>query len=68
MRLLMKTTETYRVDSEEEALAMIQEAKDNQLTSNYTVTKSSYTMKTKKAKGEIIDLYYLTTLEKSFND
>lgn len=68
MRLLMKTTETYRVDSEEEALAMIQEAKDKQLTSNYTVTKSSYTMKTKKAKGEIIDLYYLTTLEKSFND
>lgn len=47
---------------------MIQEAKDNQARSNYTLTKSSYVMKTKKAKGEIIDLFYLVSIDKAFND
>ncbi len=68
MRILTKTTEVYKVDTEEEAVQMIQEAKDNQARSNYTLTKSSYVMKTKKAKGEIIDLFYLVSIDKAFND
>lgn len=68
MRMLMKTTEVYRVDTEEEAMEMIKEAKDKQIANNYTLSKSSYILKTKKAKGEIIDQYYLVSTERSFND
>ena len=68
MRVLMKTVETYRVDTEEEAMRMIEEAKDGQLTQAYTLTKSSYVMKVKKSKGEIIDSYYLVSTERKFND
>ena len=68
MRMLMKTTEVYRVDTEEEAMEMIQEAKDKQIANNYTLSKSSYVLKTKKAKGEIIDQYYIVSTERTFND
>ena len=68
MRILKKTTDVYRVDDEEEALALIEEFKDNQLTNGYTVTKSGYVLKTKKAKGEIIDSWMLCTVERTFND
>ena len=63
-RLMLKQTDVYRVDTEEEAMDMIQEFKDNQ--GAYTLTKSGYVMKTKKAKGEIVDQWYITTLEKSY--
>lgn len=68
MRILKKTTDVYRVDNEEEALALIEEFKDNQLVNNYTVTKSGYVLKTKKSKGEIIDSWMLCTIERTFND
>ena len=45
---------------------MINEFKDNQLREGYTLTKSGYVLKTKKAKGEIIDSYALVTVEKTF--
>lgn len=66
MKLLMKTTDVYRVNDEEEAVQMINEFKDNQLREGYTLTKSGYVLKTKKAKGEIIDSYALVTVEKTF--
>ena len=65
-RQLLKTTDVYRVDTEEEAVEMIQDAKDNQSRGGYTLTKSGYTMKTKKSKGEIIDSWFIVSLEKSF--
>jgi len=65
-RLLTKQTDNYRVDTEEEAVEMIQDAKDNQSRGGYTLTKSGYTMKTKKSKGEIIDSWFIVSLEKSF--
>ena len=68
MKQLLKTTEVYRVDTEEEALAMIEDAKDGQLTNGYTVTKSGYVLKTKKAKGEVVDSWMVTSIEKTFND
>lgn len=68
MRMLMKTTEVYRVDTEEEAMKMIEEAKDGQLEHDYTVSKSGYVLKTKKSKGEIIDSWLITTIERTFND
>ena len=61
MKVLLKTTEVYRVDTEDEAMNMIQDAKDGQLTQDYTVTKSGYVLKTKKSKGEIVDSWTVVT-------
>ena len=68
MKVLLKTTDVYRVDTEDEAMNMIQEAKDGQLAHDYTVTKSGYVLKTKKSKGEIVDSWTVVTIERSFND
>lgn len=66
-KLLMKTTDAWRVDTEEEAMAMIEEAKDKQADGGYTVTKSGYVVKTKKKNGEIIDMWMIVTIERSFD-
>lgn len=65
---LLKKTEIYRVDTEEEAMSMIEDAKDGQMNGGYTLTKSSYVLKTKKSKGEIIDQWFITSTEKTFSD
>lgn len=62
---LIKTTEVYRCDSEQEAKNLIEEAKQNSL---YTVTKSSSEIRTLKQKGEIVDEWRRVTITKSFND
>ena len=67
-RMLQKIMETYKVDSEEEAIKMIETAKDNQIKEGYSLTKSSYVMKTKKSKGEIVELWYVCSIEKTFNE
>ena len=63
---LLKTTDVYRVDTEEEALGMIEDVKEKQEEGGYTLTKSAYVMKTKKSKGEIVDMWFVVTTEKSF--
>ena len=68
MKTLLSTTEKYRVDNEDEAVKMIEKAKDESLTEGYTLTKSSYVIKTKKSKGEIVDSWAVCTLEKTFNE
>lgn len=65
-RQLLKTTDLWLVDTEEEAMGMIEEAKDKQMEEGYLLTKSGYVMKTKKSKGEIVEVTYRVTLEKSF--
>jgi hypothetical protein len=57
----IKDSETYRVDSEEEAMQLIEDMK-----SNFTVTKASYTMKTKKKNGEILELWYECKIDRSY--
>lgn len=54
---LTKETKHWRVDSEDEAVDMITEYKDNATKGGYIVTKSGYKIKTKKSKGDIIDLW-----------
>jgi len=68
MKMLMKTTDVYRVDNEEEAVQMINDFKDRQLTEAFTLTKSGYVLKTKKSKGEIVDSWAIVTVEKTFED
>ncbi len=62
---LIKETKTWRVDSEEEALEMIEDEKKN--ANGYAISKSGYTMKVKKAKGEIVDVAYITSIERNYD-
>lgn len=68
MKILLKTTEVYRADNEEEAVQMINDYKDRQLTEGFTLSKSGYVLKTKKSKGEVIDSWTVVTIEKTFNE
>lgn len=64
-KYLCQTQEIYRVGSEAEAARLIEEAKKD---NKFTLLKSSTEYKTVKAKGEIVDEYWKTTLVKSFTD
>ena len=64
MKYLLNTTEIYRVSSEDEATALIEEAKNEK---GYILTKYSSQYKEKKKKGEVIDFYWLVSLTKEFN-
>ena len=50
---LIEQTEKYVVDSEEEAIKVIQNFKQDAESKGYILGKSGYDYKTKKAKGEI---------------
>lgn len=45
---------------------MINEYKDKAASGGYTITKSGYTIKTKKQKGEIVDMYVLVNITFSY--
>lgn len=62
-RYLIKVTEQYRCDTEAEAEALINEAKENK---QYTVIKTSSEMKTTKAKGEVVDEWRRVLITKEF--
>lgn len=61
---LIEETEKYVVDSEEEAIKLIQNAKENAIKNGYILGASGYTYKTKKAKGEIIGEVWVTSIKK----
>lgn len=65
MKYLTQVVETYRVDNEDLARDMIEEAKND---SSFTLTKYTSQYKEKKAKGEVIDAWFKVTLTKVFND
>ena len=50
---LIKRTEEYVADSEEDAIKLIQNFKDDAEKNGYILGASGYTYKTKKAKGEV---------------
>lgn len=64
-KYLLNVTEVYRVDREQEAIQMIQDAKDS---SEYTLIKQSYTYKERKQKGEVVDAWWRVSLTKHFDD
>ena len=64
-KYLCQVQEIYRVNSEAEAARLIEEAKSD---NRFTLLKSSTEYKTVKAKGEIVDEYWKTTLVKHFTD
>lgn len=64
-RYLIKVDETYRVDSEAEAIELINEARaDNK----FTLAKHSSTQRQTKQKGEIVDEWFRVTLTKVFDE
>ena len=65
MKYLITNTEVYRVETEEEAELLINEAKAD---TKYVLTKYNCEKKERKQKGEVIDSYFKVSLVKSFND
>ena len=61
---LLKQTEEYRTDSEEEAIRVIESYKKDAEEKGYILGASGYTYKTKKAKGEIIDKAWVIKITK----
>lgn len=57
--------EVYRVDTEEEAAALIEEAKNDV---RWTLVKYNRTYKERKKGGEVIDEWFSVNLTKKFND
>ena len=64
-KYLLKTTEEHRADNETEATELINAAKAD---GRYVLAKYSSVKKERKAKGEIIDEYFIVTLVKVFDD
>lgn len=61
MKYLIETTEVYRVDSEDEAKVVVEEAKRKS-----TVVKYNCAYKCKKQKGEIVEEWYKVTITKAW--
>ena len=56
---LIKRTEEYVVDTEEQAIKAIQNFREDAAEHGHTVGASGYTYKTKKSKGDIIGEVYV---------
>ncbi len=65
MKYLTQVTETYRVDSEDQVLEMIDEAKKD---NRFTLVKHTSQYKERKKQGEVIDAWYKVSLTKQFCD
>jgi hypothetical protein len=63
MKYLIETTEVYRVDSEEDAKVVIEEAKRKS-----SVKKYNCVYKEKKQKGEVVDSWYRVTITKAWDN
>lgn len=65
MKYLIKTQEVWRVNSEEEAKALIEEAKNEPYS---VLAKYSSEAKERKSKGQAEDEWYRVTLNKVFQE
>lgn len=68
MKQLKTETLTYKTDSEQEALDIIEECKSKQREDNYTLTKYNTVYKSKKDRktGELVEEYWLATTTKEY--
>lgn len=65
MRLL-KVTEEYRAETEQEVKEMNEQFKEKAKIEGYTLNSFSYVKKEKKSKGDIIDDGYLVKVAKVY--
>lgn len=63
-KYLINTTEVYRVDSENEATDLINEAKHD---TKFELAKYTSVKKELKQKGEVVDEWYQVSFVKKFN-
>ena len=61
---LLKQTDEITVGTEEEANALIENFKEKAKTEGFEIVSYSTTLKEKKAKGEVIDSYYICKIVK----
>lgn len=61
---LIKQTDEITVGTEEEAKALIESFKEKARTEGFEIVSYSTTLKEKKAKGEVIDSYYICKIVK----
>lgn len=66
MKYLNQVTEVYRVDTEPEVQAFIEELKADAIEEGYILKSCAYTLKEKKAKGEVVDSAYQVKVVKDF--
>jgi len=64
---IMKQTDEIRVDTEEEAKALIENFKAQADANGYEIVSYTSTLKEKKSKGEVIDSYYIVKIVKRWN-
>lgn len=64
-KYLISKTEVYRADTENEAVSLIESAKQS---SDYTLTKYSRDYKERKQKGDVVDSWYKVSLTKVYDD
>ena len=65
MEEIVKITEEWRVNDEDEAKALIEKAKTN--ATDYDLASYKMVKKDKKSKGEIIDSWVIVTLVKKYD-
>lgn len=65
MRLL-KVTEEYRADSEQEAKEAIERFRQESLEKGYMLGACGFTYKDKKSKGEVIDEAWVVKVVKNY--
>ena len=61
---LIKQTDEITVGTEEEAKALIESFKEKARIEGFEIVSYSTTLKEKKAKGEVIDSYYICKIVK----
>ena len=64
MKYLIEVTENYRVNNDEEAKQLIEEAKK----SGFLIKRTTSQYKERKQKGEVVDAWYKVTIVKVFTD
>ena len=66
MKYLNQVAEVYRIDTEEEVQAFIEDMKAKAIDEGYVLKSCAYTLKEKKSKGEVIDSAYQVKVVKDF--
>lgn len=64
--MILEQTGKYRVETEDEAKELIEEARAQSQAKGYVLKKASYERKVKKSKGEVIAEGFLVTIVTSY--
>lgn len=61
---ILKQTDEIRVDTEEDAKALIESFKEKAARDGYEISSYAATHKEKKSKGEVVESYYIVKIIK----